>query len=81
MDEVPIRLHIEPVEQGLFCATSPDVPGLVAQGRTVAETIEIAKDVAEKIAETCLEEGYPVPPALRKRRKKSLDVIIPVGAF
>ncbi len=32
----------------LLLATSDDVPGLVAQGRTVSETIEIARDVARK---------------------------------
>ena len=32
-------------------ATSDDVQGLVAQGRTIAETIEIARDVAKKLIE------------------------------
>ncbi|MDO8413742.1 MAG: hypothetical protein Q7S51_08145 [Gallionellaceae bacterium] len=29
--------------------TGDDVQGLVAQGRTIAETIEIARDVAKKL--------------------------------
>ncbi len=33
-------------------ATSDDVQGLIAQGRTIAETIEIARDVAKKLIET-----------------------------
>ena len=45
-------------------ATSPDVPGLVAQGRTLAETAEIAWDVTCKIAKLCLEHGDPLPVAL-----------------
>ena len=32
-------------------ATSDDVQGLIAQGRTIAETIEIARDVAKKLIE------------------------------
>ena len=32
-------------------STSDDLPGLVAQGRTVSETIEIARDVARKLIE------------------------------
>jgi len=32
-------------------ATSDDVQGLIAQGRTIQETIEIARDVAKKLIE------------------------------
>lgn len=80
MDEVAIKLHIEPLAEGGFLATSPDVPGLVAEGRTVSEAVEIARDVARKIADSCIEHGDPLPPALAKPNSvRSLDVIIPVG--
>jgi predicted RNase H-like HicB family nuclease len=46
-----INLHIEKLPEGVYLATSEDIQGLVAQGRTVAETIEIARDVAKKIIE------------------------------
>jgi predicted RNase H-like HicB family nuclease len=46
-----VNLHIEKLPEGVYLATSDDVPGLVAQGRTVAETIEIAFDVARILAE------------------------------
>ncbi|WOD41277.1 type II toxin-antitoxin system HicB family antitoxin [Nodosilinea sp. E11] len=45
------KLHIEKLPEGVYLATSDDIPGLVAQGRTVAETIEIARDVAKKLLE------------------------------
>jgi len=45
------RLHIEKLPEGLYLATSDDIPGLIAQGRTIAETVEIARDVAKKILE------------------------------
>jgi predicted RNase H-like HicB family nuclease len=32
-------------------ATSDEIQGLVAQGRTIQETIEIARDVAKKLIE------------------------------
>jgi len=32
-------------------ATSNELPGLVAQGRTVAEALDIARDVARKLIE------------------------------
>ena len=47
-----INIHIEKLPEGLFLATSDDIQGLVAQGRTIAETIEIARDVAKKLIES-----------------------------
>ena len=44
-------IHIEKLPEGVYLATSDDVPGLVAQGRTIAETLEIARDVAKKLLE------------------------------
>jgi predicted RNase H-like HicB family nuclease len=49
--ERPIRIQIEELPEGLFLATSDELPGLVAQGRTVAETLEIAHDVARELIE------------------------------
>ena len=44
-----INLHIEHLPEGLYLATSDDVQGLIAQGRTIQETLEIARDVAKKL--------------------------------
>lgn len=41
-----INVHIEKLPEGVYLATSEDVQGLVAQGRTIVETLEIARDVA-----------------------------------
>jgi predicted RNase H-like HicB family nuclease len=46
-----INLHIEKLPEGLYLATSNTIQGLVAQGRTIAETIEIARDIAKKLIE------------------------------
>ncbi len=46
-----IQLHIEKLPEGVYLATSNDVQGLIAQGRTIQETIEIARDVAKKLIE------------------------------
>ena len=46
-----INLHIEHLPEGVYLATSDDVQGLIAQGRTLHETIEIARDVARKLLE------------------------------
>ena len=49
--ELAIRIQIEQLPEGLYLATSDELPGLVAQGRTVAESLEIARDVARKLIE------------------------------
>ena len=49
--EKMVNLHIEKLPEGFYLATSDTIQGLVAQGRTIAETIEIAKDVAKKLIE------------------------------
>ena len=64
MNEATIRLHIGKLADGGFLATSVDVPGLVAEGRSIAEATEIAQGLARKIAESCVEHGDPLPPAL-----------------
>jgi len=51
-----IKIHLERLPEGVYLATSDDIQGLVAQGRTVSETLEIARDVARKLIE---EQGFP----------------------
>ncbi len=46
-----IQLHIEKLPEGVYLATSDEVQGLIAQGRTIQETIEIARDVEKKLIE------------------------------
>ncbi len=46
-----IVLHIERLPEGVYLATAEEIPGLVAQGRTVTQTLEIARDVAKKLIE------------------------------
>ena len=50
-----VKLHIEKLPEGVYLATSDELPGLVAQGRTIMETLEIARDVARKLIEARLE--------------------------
>ncbi len=67
-----IHLHIEKLPEGVYLATSDDVQGLVAQGRTVAETVEIARDVARKLLEAQTNIKLP-------KVKESFDLPIVVG--
>jgi len=79
VDEAAIRLHIEVLDDGGYLATSADVPGLVAEGRSITEAVEIAQGLACKIAESSPEHGDPLPPALAQLSKPPLDLLIPVG--
>jgi len=53
-----INLHIEKLPEGYYLATSDDIQGLVAQGRTVSETMEIARDVARRLIEAQKERKH-----------------------
>ena len=46
-----INLHIEKLPDESYLATSDDIQGLVAQGRTLSEVMEIARDVARRLLE------------------------------
>ena len=81
-DEFFLELQVEPLKEGGYVATSRDFPGLVAQGRTLAETLEIAQDVARKLVESHIEHGDPLPSRVRaalRRTRRSAKVTIPVG--
>lgn len=54
--ERQVIIHIEKLPEGVYLATSETLQGLVAQGRTIAETIEIANDVAKKLIESSEEK-------------------------
>lgn len=72
-----INLHIEKLPEGVYLATSDDIQGLVAQGRTLTETMEIARDIAKKIIESKKEKQQK----LRfSAIKKHFDLPLVVGA-
>jgi predicted RNase H-like HicB family nuclease len=73
-----INLHIEKLPEGVYLATSDDIQGLIAQGRTISETMEIARDVARRILEAQEERqvGSSSPMAI----SDSFDCSLVVGA-
>lgn len=78
VEEVAIRIRIEALKEGRCLGTSPDVPGLVAEGRSIAETIEIAQGLARKMVESCREHGDPLPAVFSKTRQKTREFVAPV---
>lgn len=69
-----IKIHIKQLPEGMYLATSDEIQGLVAQGRTINETLEIARDVAKKL----LEAQGKLPESLTVI-KKSLDIPLVLG--
>ncbi len=61
-----LNLNIEKLPEGVYLATSDQLPGLVAQGRTITETLEIARDVARKLLEA-------------KGERNQADLLEPIG--
>lgn len=62
--EVLLNLHLERLPEGVYLATSDELPGLLAQGNTIAETLEIAQDVARNLIELYQEDGIALPATL-----------------
>lgn len=52
-----VHIRVERLPEGPYLATSEEVQGLVAQGRTISETLEIARDVARRLLEAQAERG------------------------
>lgn len=77
--EIVFSLEIEKLPEGVYLGTSQDIPGLVAQGRTIDETIEIAKDVARKLYESYIDDGEEPPFMVVEANNLKLEVAIPIG--
>ncbi len=61
-------------------ATSPDVPGLVAEGRSLVEVVDLAQQLTRAIVETYFDHGDPLPTALAALDVSApIDLTIPVG--
>ncbi len=79
MSEKLLKLKIEHLPEGVYLATSEVLPGLIAQGRTLSETLEIARDVARKLIESYREYGEEIPAGLEDFNENEEQIRIPVG--
>lgn len=71
-----IQIHVEKLPEGMYLATSDDIQGLAAQGRTVNDTLEIARDVARRLLDAQVERKEM---AKLKPVEKSFDLHLVVG--
>jgi len=79
MTAYTITLRIEPLPEGPYPGTSPELPGLIIQADTPEEVIRLAPDIAQDLIEVMHETGQPLPTQLRPL-KKLLRVPIAVPA-
>lgn len=73
-----LSITIRKLDEGGYLATSDTIQGLIAQGRTISETMEIAQDVARKLIESYLEHGDHLPEHLVSSTNLIKNVKIPV---
>jgi antitoxin HicB len=65
MTNYRIHLILEPNPNGVFTVTSPDVPGLLTEGRTAVEIQANVQEALEALFEAWAELKQTPPPALR----------------
>jgi len=65
MTNYRIRLTLEPNPNGVFTVTSPDVPGLVTEGKDAAEIQANVQEALVALMEAWAESGQKPPAALR----------------
>ena len=59
-----ITLEIRRLDEGPYLGTSPELPGLIVQGASPEEVVELAPDIARELTAVILETGQPLPPGL-----------------
>jgi len=60
-----IQLHLEPNQNGVYTVTSPDVPGLVTEGRTPEEILRHVEEALQALLQAWDEMGVQPPEKLR----------------
>lgn len=60
-----ISLEIQRLDEGPYLGTSPELPGLIVQGATPEEVVDVAPEVARELIEVMVETGQPLPPSLQ----------------
>ena len=79
MTNYRFRLTLEPNPGGVFTVTSPDVPGLVTEGKTAAEIQANVQDALSALLEAWAELGKSPPLALRPLaadREQAVEMLV-----
>ncbi len=78
MKTIIIPITITHLPEGYYLATSDVLPGLIAQGNTIDETIEIAEDVARNLISIELEENRGTNLETDPKSTCLLDIHVPI---
>jgi len=74
-----LPIEIQHLDEGVYLATSPALPGFLVQADTVEEVIELAPSVAQALIEAMQENGVPLPETLRAAEPPfHADLLVPV---
>jgi predicted RNase H-like HicB family nuclease len=74
-----IRLYLEPNESGVYTVSSPDIPGLVTEGRTPEDIQANVQEALQSLQEAWQELNMNLPPVLRpalKDRPQTIDLLV-----
>jgi predicted RNase H-like HicB family nuclease len=73
-----ITLEIRRLDEGPYLGTSPDLPGLIVQGASPEEVVEIAPEVAKALIAVMLETAQPLPPGLHPLESPArIQIVVP----
>jgi predicted RNase H-like HicB family nuclease len=61
----PIRVEVQREEDGRILASVPDLPGVMAYGRTEDEAVRKVKSIALQVLADMIDSGEEVPEPLR----------------
>ena len=74
-----VRLYLEPNENDVYTVTSPDIPGLVTEGRTPEEIQTNVQEALNSLQAAWRELDMPLPPVLRptlKDRPQTVELLV-----
>ena len=60
-----LPVEIQPLEEGVYLAKSPALPGFLVQADTIEEVIGLSPGVAQALIESMRENGVPLPQTLQ----------------
>jgi len=74
-----LPIEIQHLDEGVYLATSPALPGFLVQADTVEEVMELAPGVAQALIEAMQENGVPLPETLQATEPPfHADLLVPV---
>jgi antitoxin HicB len=67
MEEMEFEVVLTPQAEGGFTVSVPDLPGVVTEGDTREEALEMARDAIQLYLSVHRDKGWPVEQVLRER--------------